>query len=119
VPSPLLTFCELPNFGADVRVQVGHLAVVNPIERDAAGGELERLIGRDALQAGFVGSPGGLSVPNRRAIWNRVRSSARRVSAKRAPISGNLGSGFLYTKRSVRLVPDVQHRNQLRGSAFS
>ena len=47
---------------------------------------------------------------NRRAIWNPVRSSARRVSAKRAPISANFGSGFLYTNRSVRLVSDIQHR---------
>ena len=42
-----------------------------------------------------------MSLPSRRAIWNRVRSSARRVSAKRAPISGNFGSDFLSTKRSA------------------
>src|SRR3954462_2441604 len=50
---------QFPNFGADVRVQVCHLALVNPIERDAVGGQLERLIGGDALQAGFIGAPGG------------------------------------------------------------
>src|SRR4051812_13653623 len=36
-----------------------------------------------------------MSVPNSCAIWNRVRSSARRVSAKRAPILGKAGSCFL------------------------
>ena len=35
------------------------IPLVNPIERDAVGGELERLIGWDAHQAGFVGAPGG------------------------------------------------------------
>src|SRR5215207_5644993 len=39
-----------------------------------------------------------MSVPNIRAIWNRVRPSARRVSAKRAPISGKVGSGLVYIK---------------------
>ena len=40
-------------------MQIGHSPVVHPIERDTVRGELERLIHRDALQAGFVGSPGG------------------------------------------------------------
>jgi DNA-binding transcriptional regulator YdaS (Cro superfamily) len=40
-----------------------------------------------------------MSVPNSRAILNRVRLSARRVSAKRAPISDKVGSGFVYTKQ--------------------
>ena len=57
-------------------------------------------------------------MPNRRAIWNRVRSSARRVSAKRAPILGKAGSGFLYTKRPVRLVSDVRHRTNFAARRF-
>jgi hypothetical protein len=40
-------------FGADVRVQVGHPPLVNPIEWDAVGGELEGLLDWDALQTGF------------------------------------------------------------------
>jgi hypothetical protein len=47
---PLLLSGELPDFGADVRVQVGHPTLINPIEWDAVGGELERLLDRDALQ---------------------------------------------------------------------
>src|SRR4051812_34017412 len=56
-----------------------------------------------------------MSVPSSRAIWNRVRSSARRVSSKRAPIFGRLGSSFLYAMaaHSRRLL-----QNQLRGLAF-
>ena len=50
--------CELANFGADVRVQVGHLPLVNPIERDAVGAELERVLHRDAPPAGFIGGQG-------------------------------------------------------------
>ena len=59
---------ELPNFSADMRVQVGDVAVVNPVERDAVRGELERPIGGDALQAGFKVPKVDVSVPNRRAI---------------------------------------------------
>jgi len=58
IASPLLSL-ELANFSADVRMQVRYSPVVHPIERDTVRGELERLIHRDALQAGFVGSPGG------------------------------------------------------------
>jgi hypothetical protein len=29
-------------------MEIGHLPLVNPIERDAVGGELKRLIDRDA-----------------------------------------------------------------------
>jgi hypothetical protein len=43
-----------------------------------------------------------MSVPNNRAIWNWVRLSTRRVSAKRAPIPGKVESGFLYTKHPLR-----------------
>ena len=50
--------CELQNFVADVRVQVGHLPLVNPIERDAVGAELERVLHRDAPPAGFIGGQG-------------------------------------------------------------
>src|SRR3954451_24783496 len=53
-PSPL-SACELANFGADVLVP--HLPLVSPIEWDAVGGELERLICRAPLQTGFVGLP--------------------------------------------------------------
>jgi hypothetical protein len=49
---------ELAKVGADVWVQVGHLPLINPIVRNAVGGEFERLIDRDALQTGFVGAPG-------------------------------------------------------------
>src|SRR4051812_20044579 len=34
---------QLPDFVADVWVQVGNAALVNPIQRDAIGGELEGL----------------------------------------------------------------------------
>ena len=54
---PAPSACELANFGPDVRMQVGHPPLVNPIEWDAVGGELERLIGWDAHHAGFVGAP--------------------------------------------------------------
>ena len=37
------------------------------------------------IQAGFVGAQVAILVPSR-AIWNRVRSSARRVCSKRRPI---------------------------------
>jgi hypothetical protein len=50
---------QFPNFCANVRRHVRHLALVNPIQRDAMGSELEGFIGRDARQAGFVGAPGG------------------------------------------------------------
>ena len=40
------------------------------------------------------------------------------MRAKRTPLSGNFGSRFLYTKRSVPILSDVQRRNQLCGSAF-
>jgi hypothetical protein len=60
-----------------------------------------------------------MSVPNSRAIWNRVRPSARRVSAKRAPISGKVGSGFVYIKCPAPSPPfECQHTNQLLGSGF-
>jgi hypothetical protein len=39
-----------------VRGQVGHIPLVNPIERDAVGGELERLLGRDAREMGNLSS---------------------------------------------------------------
>src|SRR3954469_17821464 len=42
----------LPNFGADVRVQVSRPTSINPIERDTIGGEFQRLLHRDARQAG-------------------------------------------------------------------
>src|SRR3954454_21694938 len=47
----------LPNFGADVRAQVSRPPSINPIERNAVGGEFQRLLRRDARQAGFVGAP--------------------------------------------------------------
>src|SRR3954452_8342457 len=88
--------CELADFVSDVRVQVGHPTLVSPIKRDAVGRELERLVGRDAIDASSVGAQVGISVPSTRAIWKRVRVSARRVSAKRAPILAKGGSGFEY-----------------------
>ena len=42
------------------------------------------------------------------------------VSAKRAPISGKVGSGFVYIKCPApsEVLSNVRHRNQLRGSWF-
>jgi hypothetical protein len=40
---------ELADFVSDVRVQVAHAPLVNPIEGHAVGGEFERLVGRNAL----------------------------------------------------------------------
>ena len=48
-----LSACELADFGADVRVQVGHPPLVNPIGWDAVARQLERLLDWDALQASF------------------------------------------------------------------
>jgi hypothetical protein len=79
---------QLPDFVADVRVQVGHMPLVNPIERDAIGGELECLLDWDAREARLVGAP-RREVPSSRAIWKRVRMSARRVRAKRAPMTSS------------------------------
>jgi hypothetical protein len=62
-----------------------------------------------------------MSVPNSRAIWNLVRSSTRRVSAKRAAISDKeVGSGFVSTRCPAPSgsLSDVRHRNQLHSSTF-
>ena len=73
-----------------------------------ASGELERLIGRDARQAGFVGAP----------IWNRVRVRAPAARAPSGvPISGRAGLR-IHHGRSVRLPSNCLHRNQRFGSAF-
>ena len=60
---------ELADFGADVRMQVLHPAVVNPIQRDAVGGELERLLAE------------GVPAPPRRY----PRSARRCLSAAPSP----------------------------------
>src|SRR3954452_4419390 len=46
---------QFPNFGADVRVQVCHLALVNPIERDAVSGQLECLLAVDEKPGSLAG----------------------------------------------------------------
>ena len=52
--------------------------VRHPIERDTVGGEVERLIDRDALQTGFVGSPGPASAGLflSAGLWNYLRCTA-------------------------------------------
>src|SRR3954464_10133088 len=50
----------VPGFGR-ARAGAGrHAALINPIQRDAVGGELDRLLGRDAFQTRLVGPPCGL-----------------------------------------------------------
>src|SRR3954462_13123739 len=83
---------ERDAFLRDIAMELGQHEVIGP-------GLLHRIISevqqRSACSGGMRSSPAsyvpqvGTSMPSSRAIWNRVRMSARRVGANRAPISSS------------------------------